>query len=408
MIVISKPYIEKNGDLSRLCSEILIDGKASTIWYEVEKEYEAFLCYEKADAFLVGLLPLAMAFKHNIEIKGAPISEKLYWNLTNTYIPALANYSGYYHKIDLSCDIDAAEYAPYAVGTGFSGGVDSFYTLLKNTNSKTKSFAITHVTFFNVGANGSFGGEAAEKRFYNRTSSFENFVKEQGLKFVKVNSNISDIVMMSYNFTHSFRSMSAVLALQKLFKTYYYSADFTLKEFSFDPYDSSYYDLLNSGCFSTENTSFFTTGAVETRCEKMKFISQYPITYNVLNVCNSNDSNCRTCAKCIRTMCGLYSINKLDLYSPVFDVDYFKSKLSDNFAQIIAKAYDGTVESKYSKDIMQKAKENGVSIPIFSYIKAFPLTIKNKTIATLSKNKTLKKMWHKHINKNTGIRFNDI
>lgn len=359
MITIGKPFIVKLDRYVRLCSKVSVDNDEHEIWYETEKAHGNYLCYEKADAFLVGILPLAMAFGHDIKIEDCPVSEKLYWQLVNMEIPALSCYSDYYKSIKIDCALTDLKFDSYAIGTGFSAGVDSFFTLLKNYKNDTTNFNITHLTFFNVGACGSYGGENAEKRFENRIAVFENTVKRFGMEFVKVNSNISEFLMMSYNFTHSFRSCSAVLALQKLFSKYYYSADYTLKEFSFSPYDSSFYDLMNMQCFSTETLSFSTTGSVESRVEKLKYISQFPETYEVLNVCNTHDTNCKVCEKCIRTMAGLYSINALEKYSAVFDVEHFKKNLNKNMAFVLSKSKDGTVEALYFKEIVLSCKKTG-------------------------------------------------
>ena len=186
MIKINKPYIQEENGYARLCSKIEVDSDVWDIWYEVEVCNKQYLCYEKADAFLIGLLPFAMAFGHDVEIIDCPISEKIYWSLTNTFIPALSKYSDYYKSINLKTDISNQKFDSFAVATGFSGGVDSFYTYLKNKGKKTKGFNITHLTFFNVGACGSYGGKKAEERFYERIKSFENFVCSQNLDFVKI------------------------------------------------------------------------------------------------------------------------------------------------------------------------------------------------------------------------------
>ncbi len=408
MIKINKPYVQEENGYARLCSKIEVDSDVWNIWYEVEVCNKQYLCYEKADAFLIGILPFAMAFGHNIKIVDCPISEKIYWNLTNTFIPALSKYSNYYKFIEIDTDISNQKFDSFAVGTGFSGGVDSFYTYLKNKEKKTKGFNITHLTFFNVGACGSYGGKKAEERFYERIKSFESFVSSQNLDFVKINSNISERVMMSYNFTHSFRSMSAVLALQKLFKTYYYSSGFTVNEFCFNPYDSSFYDLLNTQCFSTENTEIFSTGSTENRIEKIEYISKYQETYGYLNVCNVNDNNCRTCEKCIRTMAGLYAINALEKYNAVFDVKYFKKHFIYNMAFVLSKSKDGTIEALQLKEIIDKMRENKIRIPFLSYFVAIPLSVKFITINLARKSKFLKRMYHKWMNKDSGIRYNDI
>lgn len=408
MIKINKPYIQEENGYARLCSKIEVDSDVWDIWYEVEVCNKQYLCYEKADAFLIGLLPFAMAFGHDVEIIDCPISEKIYWSLTNTFIPALSKYSNYYKSINLKTDISNQKFDSFAVGTGFSGGVDSFHTYLKNRQKDTNDFNITHLTFFNVGACGSYGGAKAEKRFYSRIKTFENFVKSQNLDFVKVNSNISEHMMMSYNFTHTYRSLSAVLALQKLFKNYYYSAGYSVDQFALNPYSSAFYDLLNVHCFSNENVSFYSTGNVESRLEKIEYISNYPETYENLNVCNINDSNCRTCEKCIRTMADMYALNVLEKYREVFDVEYFKKHLVYNIAFVLSKSKDGTVESLYFKEIIDKMRENKIRIPFLSYFVAIPLSVKFITINLARKSKFLKRMWHKHMNKDSGIRYNDI
>lgn len=412
MITINKPYLQQqtgeNAGYTRLCSDIQLDGEMQNIWYEVDNEYAQYLCSERADAFLVAVLPLAAAFHHDIKIVDCPVSEQIFWQIRNILLPALDKYSNYYKNISIDCSLDNTKFDSFAVGTGFSSGVDSFYTLLKNHNAETTQHNITHLTFFNVGACGSYGGKNAEDRFRKRISLYENYVKSLGVGYVKVNSNISEFVMMSYNFTHSFRSMSAALALQKLFKTYYYSAGHTLDEFCFDPYDSAFFDLLNVQCFSNENTLFYSTGGVETREEKLEYISQFPETYELLNVCNQNDENCRTCEKCVRTMTGLYAINALEKYDKVFDVPYYKQHLSGNLAFVLSKSKDGTMEAIYYDEIIKKLKVNGKKIPFAARIKAIPLSLKFKAIAIARKNKKLRKWWHQRINKKDGVRFADV
>ncbi len=101
MLTISEPYLKKGKNKSvRLCSIVNYEGKDEEIWYEVDEKYSEYLCYERADAFLLGFLPYAMAFKHNIKVEGA-ISERLFYHLKNYYIPAVAKFSNYYKKIDI-------------------------------------------------------------------------------------------------------------------------------------------------------------------------------------------------------------------------------------------------------------------------------------------------------------------
>lgn len=408
MITIENIHIEEIGKYSRLCACIKVDGEIeNTVWYEVEKRWAQYLCDECADAFVVGILPFAMAFKHDIAIVGKPVSEKMYWQLTQIYISSLEKFSNYYKKIKIQCSLCNIKWDSFAVGTGFSAGVDSFYTFYKNHEAKTKQHNITHLTFFNVGACGSYGGDQAFSRFKKRISLFKGFAEENGVEFITVNSNISEFLMMSFNYTHSFRSISAVLALQKLFKVYYYSAGVTLDEFSFNPSASDFYDLLSVQSFQTESVSFYSTGGSENRIEKLEYISKYPSTYSLLNVCNENDTNCSTCEKCIRTMSALYAIGQLDKYYKVFDVPYFYKHLAYNMAFVMSKKYDGTPEATFCNEIIKKCERQHVLVPKTAHIVAIPLSAYSILYGTARKIKPLRRIVHNRIAKKRGVRFND-
>ena len=412
MIIINKPYIEKNDEGGRLIAEIQIgDQLPQKVWYSVENDYIDYFCYEKADAFLIMLLPYAMASAQDIVIKGAPISENIYWSLTRDFIPTLAKFSNLYKEIHIESDITNICFNSSAVGTGFSGGVDSFYTVLRNHKTNTPDCNLTHLTFFNVGACGygtDFYGKNAREVFNRRYEQFKPVVEKLGLKFIKIDSNVYEFVPMTYNWIHSYRSMSAVLALQKLFKKYYYSSAGPLSFFSLDHHSSGFHDLLNTRAFSTESTDFYSVGLWESRIEKTEYISNYDITYGVLNVCNFHDTNCRVCDKCIRTMGGLYALKKLDKYSNVFDVDYFKKHLVGNLSKIIAKSYDGSVEAKYNKEIISKMRENNLHVPSASYLIAVPSIMFGKIQKLARKSKYLTKKNHQRLNKQRGLYFNDI
>lgn len=328
MITIGNPYIkEMNDGTVRLCSVVNYDGKNEEIWYGVDKEYGKYLCYERADAFLLAFLPYAMAFKHDIKIDGA-LSEKLYYQLKNHYIPSLAKFTNYYHSIRIKCKtLDSTSYSGAAngVATGFSGGVDSFYTVLKHLDSKEKSYNLTHLTFFKVGATGSFGGKSAQKTFEYRVSQFKKYADSKKLPFLTVDSNVSEHAKMSYNYIHTFRSMSAVLALQKLLKVYYYSSTGTIGNFEFNVVDAANFDFFNLNNFAVEGLALYSVGLQCERLEKQDYIQNFTDTYEYLNVCNLKAYNCSRCEKCIRTMAGFHCLGSLDKYNKVFDVKYYKS-----------------------------------------------------------------------------------
>lgn len=139
------------------------------MYYELETKYSNYLVTERNDSFFIGLLPYALFKGHSIQSE-APISEKLLYQVKNHLIPALHGYAGL-SSIDITTStISGKLNSQKAVGTGFSGGVDSFYTLSSHIKEETKGFNITHITFLNVGSHGDFGGEEARLYFMNALS----------------------------------------------------------------------------------------------------------------------------------------------------------------------------------------------------------------------------------------------
>ena len=78
-----------------------------------------------------------------------------------------------------------------AVGTGLSGGVDSFYALYRHLDRDEKNFNLTHLVFCNAGTNGDFGGDSARKLFLERKQLLEEVALSNHLKFICVDTNVS-------------------------------------------------------------------------------------------------------------------------------------------------------------------------------------------------------------------------
>lgn len=390
MICIGNPYIKRNENKSRVCSDITIDDINYEMYFEVDSEYEEFLCFERADAFLVGLLPYAMNHSHTIESEGV-ISEKLYYQITSILIPSLSKYISNNKFIKIYTNLDCNVLPNQnAVGTGLSAGVDSFHTIFSNLNKETVNYNITHLTFFNVGSHGSNGGGRARELYQNRMKKVKEFADEYNFEFIAVDSNISELLNMSFVKTHTFRSFSAALSLQKLFSKYYYSSGFPLDEFAFSEKSTAYYDLLNVHTLSTENISFYSTGATESRLEKVDYITTYKPTYKYLNVCFRNGTNCGRCEKCIRTMLELYALNKLDFYSSVFDIAEFNKSIHSRMGFMLANKNN----TNY-KEIIHKLRQNKKPITLRAYIYCIGFTIFNKVKNALRTNTFLKSIYYK-------------
>ena len=280
-LIIEMPKIEKSLNKAKLVAEIRVENSEKyNLWFEVEKEYEKYLCVETADAFLVALIPYFV--KHNLNVKiNGKISSKLYYQLINYLFPLLRR--GYKkNNLDIDCQITDVKYDSKGVGASISCGVDSFYTLFKHKDLSDSKYNITHLTFFNAGSHGEYGGEEARHLYHKRLKNIKSFCDENNYKLVTVDSNMNEFIMMSHLVTHTFRTLGCVLALQKLFGKYYFASGTNFDDTRITPISCAYYDILNVHCLSTENTQIYCSGIETTRLEKIKYISQFEETYNWL------------------------------------------------------------------------------------------------------------------------------
>lgn len=371
MIKIGSPEITWHNDQAQLVADIWIDDEKAKMYFSVDKAYARYLVTERVDAFLVALLPLAMKKNHDIIFESF-LSEKLLFQLKKFHIPTLAKYLGFY-PVKL---IGKASSEPInikkAVGTGFSAGVDSFFTVMDNTNLAEESYNITHLTFLNVGSHGDYGGQAARDLFIERSKNAKKYADNNGWELILIDSNVSEILDMLYIESHTFRSMSAVLALQKLFSKYYYSSGFSFNDFQLNERDSASFDLLNLPMFSTDDTSLYPMDGHSNRLDKTEAIAHYPQSYNYLNVCQMSEENCGVCEKCRRTMLALYASDALENYANVFDLNFFYKNKNEYLGYLLFRQ-----NNEDYQDILNKLKENHYKIPLFAYFYKHLFSLKN-------------------------------
>lgn len=168
---IGAPYLTnspKKGYM-RLYSKLSIGSTEKyDVWYEVEEKFASYFTLERSDGLLVNLLLYAMEHSLDIECE-AEVSEKLYYQLTEYLIPSISSKIEKYHRIKIDAKL-SSEILSIANGGGasLSGGVDSFYTLLRHLNRKEEDYNISCLTFFNAGASGNFGGDDARELYLSR------------------------------------------------------------------------------------------------------------------------------------------------------------------------------------------------------------------------------------------------
>lgn len=346
MITIGELYTEETIDQVHLCARISIYDRSTVLWYGVEKKYAQYFT-QRADPFLLAMLGTAM--RRGLDIRcESPVSQRLLYQLQNNYIPSLVKV-GRAKRILI--------HAPYASdkeenagarATGFTGGVDSLYTIMRHTSDNVPpDFRLTHVTVLNVGA---FKGNHYRQNFQRACEYARRFAEEQGLGLVCVDSNFNEVLKtsQSVNGLHSFagelpyRIFGAAHALSGLFSEYYLSAEvpfwqFTLAEKE-PPEDISYFDLFSALACSTDTLTCHCTGGEVTRIQKLEALSDWTPSYRWLHACFTAEGSCGVCRKCVMAQTVFYCLGKLDRYQHIYDTKEFLKNKDNLLARALMKS----------------------------------------------------------------------
>jgi hypothetical protein len=336
MITFEKPYIKKTKKDATLFFEMKIDNKPKKVWFKVDKKYEQYLCDDRIDAILIGMLSYAMRNGHNIKSE-SPMTEEIYFKITNYLIPILSKYDKRLKKIEIDVKTVPACKNAGAVGTGCSCGIDSIHSYLANSKHKEKQFKLTHLCINNVGAfNEAYQEEGIEKVRKERYKKAQEFADDVKLPLIITDSNFLQEIPQYHLYTHTYSSTFAILCLQKLWRTYYYAS--LGHEFSMFSVvdtaerDPAYYEILSLDCFSTNNMKIYSEAAAYNRLEKTEHIYQSDLLKKHLHVCIQKAYNCSTCSKCRRTLLSFYALGAdMHEYDKIFDIDYFEKNIDEYF-----------------------------------------------------------------------------
>lgn len=356
MINIEKPSLRQE-ERTVLYAPITLDGIRQEAWFSVETEYGAYLVDDRLDAFVVGFLTTAMRLGQDIVCQ-APISRRLYYQITEYLIPAMAANMEIYHPISIHAPLtDAPLSCEKAVGTGWTGGVDSLYTLMTHLHAQEPSRRLSHLLVANVGT---LEGDDTRNSLRHMTEKARSGIAgELGLSVVSVDSNLQELQKENYLAVAGFRLPAAVLSLQKLFGVFYNSAGYEFNRFAFVQENSAYYELLPLSCFETDTTVLYSTGGQVTRIRKLKELSEYPLAHKYLHPCiYVRRKNCGSCGKCVRTMGALYALGTLDRFGEVFDVERFHREKDDYLANILSHS-----ESQHYGEVLALMKQKGIPLP---------------------------------------------
>ena len=374
-MLIRQPKAERVAGNLVLRAEVESAGQNGECFYSVPEQYADFADTRSSNCFLVGLLYPAMRNGEDIKVEGV-VSARLLYNLNEYLIPFMAICDSRLHRIKIAASgtDDRGSTEAEAVGTGFSGGIDSFATIYEHFERPSpKGFRLTHLFFFNVGAHGipkeSGDMEKIERQFHARYEKLKPFPEEAGLPFVSVNSNVHAFHPWGHLEVATLATVSAVMFLQRGIRRYYVAS-------SGHTYRQLWKFLGNGGrpdaiervnmmilpWLSTEGLDLIDDGNLYDRSQKTTLIADYPPAAKYLNVCYGHDTldtNCSVCVKCSRTLLTLEILGKLDTFREVFDLGKYRREVR---RRLIAETIVGEKKNLFAQHLMDLARERGVDL----------------------------------------------
>jgi hypothetical protein len=188
------------------------------------------------------------------------------------------------------------------VGTFFSAGVDSWYTLLKNMDD------ITDIIFVH-----GFDIRLDDNNLHQETlEAIEEIGKTYHKNVIEIKTNLRSFTEGRMDWRYGLGAVlaSVGLTLRQHFKRIYIPATHTYTNL----YPAGSHPILDH-LWDCETLSFVHDGCEAGRVEKIRLIAQNEHALKSLRVCWKNKYgpyNCGKCEKCLRTMITLESINALE------------------------------------------------------------------------------------------------
>ena len=263
----------------------------------------------------------------------------------------------------------APEIAPIenGVGTGLSCGVDSFYTIFRHFDNGWGQ--VTHLFFNNVGAL-TKDLSIANEIFLHKRNRFERVAHELNLPLVAINTNVLEVLdgcPDAVTQPGAIKNAACLFALKRGFRQYWAAGGDAMGQYFFGFEDNDSWLPMISQSVTLDEIALYPSGIEMPRIEKLKSIVDKDVVRKSLNVCAGE--NCGVCIKCTRTQFQLYALDRLDDFSQVFDIAWFKAHLSDRIAFNMADREERIYG--FVREALDEANRNGVPIPFSAYVKSY-------------------------------------
>ncbi len=283
-----------------VCSGTPLDGRE--LWFAYPETCRGDLS-SSGNPWVASMLWPAMRLGRDLRVD-APVSPRLL-DATDTLMDIMQRWDQRCKRIKIIAEPDSAVGEPgRAVASFFSGGVDSFHTVLKNTGAGVRAERRVSHLIFAWGLDISL----SDNELYERVvGHIREAASDLDCSLVVCSTNVREVIseeIVGWQLYHGAVMAAIALSVERLWDRVFF------------PGPETYDRLVPVGChplldplWSTETLSMVHDGAEATRVEKTRdWIAGSEVALRHLRVCweNRNGSyNCGECEKCVRTMVNL-------------------------------------------------------------------------------------------------------
>ncbi len=277
-------------------------------WFEAPEKFAESLSMS-GNPWLVCLLPLAVTLGEPLRIH-RPVDRVLFENaqelmrIWKCWYPHL-------HIVPIEADVDDAEkqQPPSKTASFFSGGVDSFFTVLRHNNipSSDRQIDIDDLLLvwgFDIPLRNS-------DAFARIRDTLRKAASDLGKELIAVSTNVGAALIRRTDWP--FLSVGCGLASVALAMEKRYSRALMASGHGYENLTPWGSHPLTDPLLSTSRTRIIHDGAAFNRIEKTEFIAGSDVAMRSLHVCwvLQSDENCSACNKCYRTMTTLALLGAL-------------------------------------------------------------------------------------------------
>ena len=350
-IVLNGCEMVARGEKTRLIAKV---SGAEPIWFEIEKQYQWMLDKDSVDAFFILYVWLAMENGLELVVEG-PVSERLSRAVSEQIKQMFLMLCPSLHDVSVQVKHPQSEWeevAERASATGFSAGVDSWYTALQASEARQP---FGYYVFANTGQHGlQHLSEVVKQRAAVAAEALTTMERP----LIVVNTNIDQVFRERFQQRDVIGNIACVLVLQPAIASYAYSSSYSAEESGIvQHYDMAIMDPVLLPLLSTERTGFSSIGIGATRIEKLRYIVSKPDFSNRLYVCIEKDlpiKNCGYCFKCRRTQLALESIGAVELIAHNFDFMAYRRRRWGLLVGLFASAKKDDLDREVTDELLRR------------------------------------------------------